>query len=278
MTGRRPDRAPRRDGSRAGAIGRAGSGAPAGCFPVVAVAARASSRLPGPSPEAARRPAGRLGDGRGCFPAPIGACLLAPLFGPVAVGAVRRGGFRDRFASRSARLGQPPARTGGRPLVPSVGSAPVAVGQRRRERRLLLGQPDGEGNQPLGLGGASSPGGVRYGRQRAYPEADGGCEVGAGADARGRGPLVGGPVAGVVACRTGGLDVRRRAEEANRRLASVYGGDPAVVDVTRVMRVPGFVNRKPGRGRTLGSRWFRARATTRAASARSGGSRRRSGR
>ena len=41
---------------------------------------------------------------------------------------------------------------------------------------------------------------------------------------------------------------RAGAEEANRRLASVYGGDPAVVDVTRVMRVPGFVNRKPGRG------------------------------
>ena len=37
------------------------------------------------------------------------------------------------------------------------------------------------------------------------------------------------------------------AEEANRRLASAYGGDPAVVDVTRVMRVPGFLNRKPGR-------------------------------
>ncbi len=41
---------------------------------------------------------------------------------------------------------------------------------------------------------------------------------------------------------------RAGAEEANRRLAAVYGGDPAVVDVTRVMRVPGFVNRKPGRG------------------------------
>ena len=38
------------------------------------------------------------------------------------------------------------------------------------------------------------------------------------------------------------------AEEANRRLAGAYEGDPAVVDVTRVMRVPGFINCKPGRG------------------------------
>ncbi len=38
------------------------------------------------------------------------------------------------------------------------------------------------------------------------------------------------------------------AEEANRRLAAAYEGDPAVVDVTRVMRVPGFTNCKPGRG------------------------------
>ncbi len=37
------------------------------------------------------------------------------------------------------------------------------------------------------------------------------------------------------------------AVETNRRLASVYGGDPAVVDVTRVMRVPGYINWKPGR-------------------------------
>ena len=41
---------------------------------------------------------------------------------------------------------------------------------------------------------------------------------------------------------------RAGAEEVNRRLAAAYEGDPAVVDVTRVMRVPGFVNRKPGRG------------------------------
>ena len=41
---------------------------------------------------------------------------------------------------------------------------------------------------------------------------------------------------------------RAGAEEANRRLAAAYQADPAVVDVTRVMRVPGFVNRKPGRG------------------------------
>ena len=64
------------------------------------------------------------------------------------------------------------------------------------------------------------------------------------------------------------------AEEANRRLASVYGGDPAVVDVTRVMRVPGFVNRKPGRADTrvalvprsrydphgVGSQWWEPKA------------------
>ena len=31
-------------------------------------------------------------------------------------------------------------------------------------------------------------------------------------------------------------------------LAAVYEGDPAVVDVTRVMRVPGFTNCKPDRG------------------------------
>ncbi len=41
---------------------------------------------------------------------------------------------------------------------------------------------------------------------------------------------------------------RAGAEEVNRRLAAAYEADPAVVDVTRVMRVPGFVNRKPGRG------------------------------
>ena len=64
------------------------------------------------------------------------------------------------------------------------------------------------------------------------------------------------------------------AEEANRRLAAAYGGDPAVVDVTRVMRVPGFVNRKPGRGdarvalvprprydpRGVGSQWWEPKA------------------
>ena len=64
------------------------------------------------------------------------------------------------------------------------------------------------------------------------------------------------------------------AEEANRRLASAYGGDPAVVDVTRVMRVPGFVNRKPGRAdarvalvprprydpRGVGAQWWEPRA------------------
>ena len=63
-------------------------------------------------------------------------------------------------------------------------------------------------------------------------------------------------------------------EEANRRLASVYGGDPAVVDVTRVMRVPGFLNRKPGRGdarvalvprsrydaRGVGAQWWEPKA------------------
>lgn len=64
------------------------------------------------------------------------------------------------------------------------------------------------------------------------------------------------------------------AEEANRRLAAAYEGDPAVVDVTRVMRVPGFTNCKPGRGGVLvvrvprsrydpqgvGSQWWEPRA------------------
>ena len=64
------------------------------------------------------------------------------------------------------------------------------------------------------------------------------------------------------------------AEEANRRLAAAYEGDPAVVDVTRVMRVPGFINCKPGRGgvrvarvprsaydpRGAGSQWWEPRA------------------
>ena len=41
---------------------------------------------------------------------------------------------------------------------------------------------------------------------------------------------------------------REGAEDTNRRLAAAYEGDPSVVDVKRVMRVPGFVNCKPGRG------------------------------
>ncbi len=49
------------------------------------------------------------------------------------------------------------------------------------------------------------------------------------------------------------------AEEANRRLAAAYEGDPAVVDVTRVMRVPGFTNCKPGRGGVLVVRVPRSR-------------------
>ena len=37
------------------------------------------------------------------------------------------------------------------------------------------------------------------------------------------------------------------AEEVNSRLAERYGGDPAVIDVKRVFRMPGFRNCKPGR-------------------------------
>ena len=38
------------------------------------------------------------------------------------------------------------------------------------------------------------------------------------------------------------------AEEVNHRLAERYGGDPAVIDVKRVFRLPGFRNCKPERG------------------------------
>ena len=41
------------------------------------------------------------------------------------------------------------------------------------------------------------------------------------------------------------------AEDVMRRLAARYGGDPAVAEVARVMRLPGFRNRKPGRGHAL---------------------------
>ncbi len=41
------------------------------------------------------------------------------------------------------------------------------------------------------------------------------------------------------------------AEDVMRRLAACYGGDSAVADVARVMRLPGFRNRKPGRGHAL---------------------------
>ena len=41
------------------------------------------------------------------------------------------------------------------------------------------------------------------------------------------------------------------AEDVMRRLAARYGGDSAVADVARVMRLPGFRNRKPGRGHAL---------------------------
>ena len=79
---------------------------------------------------------------------------------------------------------------------------------------------------------------------------------------------------------------REGAEDVNRRLAAEYEGDPAVVDVKRVMRVPGFVNCKPGRGgaravmvprdrydvRGVGTQWwepkaFRALAPVRAPAA-----------
>lgn len=39
-----------------------------------------------------------------------------------------------------------------------------------------------------------------------------------------------------------------QAEDTMARLAAHYGGDPAVADVSRVMRLPGFRNKKPGRG------------------------------
>ena len=39
------------------------------------------------------------------------------------------------------------------------------------------------------------------------------------------------------------------AEAVMRALAERYGGDRAATDVSRVMRLPGFRNKKPGRGR-----------------------------
>ena len=41
------------------------------------------------------------------------------------------------------------------------------------------------------------------------------------------------------------------AEDVMRRLAARYDGDSAVAEVARVMRLPGFRNRKPGRGHAL---------------------------
>ena len=41
------------------------------------------------------------------------------------------------------------------------------------------------------------------------------------------------------------------AEAVMRALASRYGGDRAATDVSRVMRMPGFRNKKPGRGGAL---------------------------
>ena len=41
------------------------------------------------------------------------------------------------------------------------------------------------------------------------------------------------------------------AEAVMRALASCYGGDRAATDVSRVMRMPGFRNKKPGRGGAL---------------------------
>ena len=38
------------------------------------------------------------------------------------------------------------------------------------------------------------------------------------------------------------------AEDTMRRLAAEYGGDSSVADVARVMRLPGFRNKKPERG------------------------------
>ncbi len=43
------------------------------------------------------------------------------------------------------------------------------------------------------------------------------------------------------------------AEDAMSRLAQRYGGDPAVADVARVMRLPGFRNKKEGRDDALAS-------------------------
>ena len=43
-----------------------------------------------------------------------------------------------------------------------------------------------------------------------------------------------------------GLDLEQ-AESLLHSLASHFGGDPATTDATRVLRVPGFVNRKYGR-------------------------------
>ena len=41
------------------------------------------------------------------------------------------------------------------------------------------------------------------------------------------------------------------AEAVMRALAARYGGDRAATDVSRVMRMPGFRNKKPGRGGAL---------------------------
>jgi hypothetical protein len=46
-----------------------------------------------------------------------------------------------------------------------------------------------------------------------------------------------------VVWRVGGLDTRQ-AETLLRALASQYGGDPASTDVSRLLRLPGFANRK----------------------------------
>ena len=42
-----------------------------------------------------------------------------------------------------------------------------------------------------------------------------------------------------------------QAEGVMSGLAAKYGGDPAVADVARVMRIPGLRNKKPGRGNAL---------------------------
>jgi hypothetical protein len=46
-----------------------------------------------------------------------------------------------------------------------------------------------------------------------------------------------------VVWRVEGLD-RKQAEALLRALASQYGGDPAATDISRLLRLPGFVNRK----------------------------------